>query len=280
VEYVTSHRLLFGSREEMNDGYWFNMWQRQLWPYREVVTRDVLFWYHSPSRRILWRSRIDHVERFSYQSKIQVAREVEKRFDIDFDPTPNYFDRAPSRGYCLAWTATNFVRVDLPKPRALKFPQQGWLRVSSRLTEGWLGNRRLAHEAILDDLAPKGSLREQFIQLDRVMSDPSPERRRMLVSQSIRRDSSMIRALKKLQGFTCQSPGCAVRIKTRSGSYYVEVHHLEPVREGGKSTLGNLLVLCPNHHKEFEHGELAITEQSPRQVCGILNGRVFKVRFP
>lgn len=280
MEYVASHRLLFDSREEMNEGYWFNMWQRQLWPYRELFRGDVLYWYHSPSRRILWKSRIDHVERFPYDTKTKVAREVEKRFDVDFYPNPDYFDRAPSRGYCLAWTATHFVKLDLPKPPGLKFPQQGWLRVGSRLIEEWLGNRRRSREAILDELVPKGSLKEQLVQLDRVMADLSPERRRTIVAQTIRRDSSMIRVLKKLRGFRCQYPDCSVRIRTRSGGYYVEVHHLEAVRVGGKSTLGNLLVLCPNHHKEFECGELAIFEQSPSQVRGTLNGQAFKIRFP
>jgi predicted restriction endonuclease len=53
------------------------------------------------------------------------------------------------------------------------------------------------------------------------------------------------------------------------------VAHIAPVRAGGRSVLGNLLVLCPNHHKEFDLGDLEIAAQTPARLAGRLNGVAF-----
>ena len=39
-----------------------------------------------------------------------------------------------------------------------------------------------------------------------------------------------------------------------------ELHHITPVRDGGKSTFENLILLCPNHHKEADLGIISIDE--------------------
>lgn len=39
-----------------------------------------------------------------------------------------------------------------------------------------------------------------------------------------------------------------------------EFHHIIPVRDGGESTFNNLILLCPNHHKEADLGILSIDE--------------------
>jgi len=95
----------------------------------------------------------------------------------------------------------------------------------------------------------------------------------------IRRDTRLVKALKAFYQFRCQFPGCGVRIPKRGGGFYIEVAHIEPVRKGGRSVLGNLLVLCPNHHKEFDHGHLEIREQTEEKVHGILNGTEFSIEL-
>ena len=39
----------------------------------------------------------------------------------------------------------------------------------------------------------------------------------------------------------------------------------------------NLLVICPNHHKGFDLGELAITEQTDENLSSTLNGDEFTI---
>lgn len=52
---------------------------------------------------------------------------------------------------------------------------------------------------------------------------------------------------------------CEEIIKTDTGYQYArgnEIHHITPVREGGTSGFDNLILLCPNHHKQADAGIL------------------------
>ena len=42
---------------------------------------------------------------------------------------------------------------------------------------------------------------------------------------------------------------------TKSGSIYLESHHIHPLSEGGADTIENVIALCPNHHREAHFGE-------------------------
>jgi len=116
-----------------------------------------------------------------------------------------------------------------------------------------------------------------IIRIDQIMAAVEPKQIRRIVRQSIRNDTRIVELLKKVRNERCQFPGCQSIIKKKDGTNYVEVAHIEAVHRGGKSTLGNLLVLCPNHHKEFDLGDLKIEEQDPRHVSGTLNDASFVI---
>lgn len=49
---------------------------------------------------------------------------------------------------------------------------------------------------------------------------------------------------------------CGVEgFETRSGSIYLETHHIQPLSEKGSDTADNLIALCPNHHREAHFGK-------------------------
>lgn len=48
----------------------------------------------------------------------------------------------------------------------------------------------------------------------------------------------------------CGSPGFI----TATGKVYLETHHVVPLSEGGADRLGNVIALCPNHHREAHLG--------------------------
>jgi predicted restriction endonuclease len=169
-------------------------------------------------------------------------------------------------------------RVNYPKPDSFRFPQLGWLRIDNNTKETLLSQDESLKITTLDELTPKGSLLEQLRQLNAMMSTILPHRVRAIVSQTIRRDTRLVRSLKSFNNYSCQFPGCGVKIPKRKGGWYIEVAHIKPVAEGGRSVLGNLLVLCPNHHKEFDYGELEIREQTVEVVRGKLNGKEFVIR--
>ena len=41
---------------------------------------------------------------------------------------------------------------------------------------------------------------------------------------------------------------------------FVLVHFIVPKKDGGLETLSNAIVLCPNHHKEAQHGLISKDE--------------------
>lgn len=52
-------------------------------------------------------------------------------------------------------------------------------------------------------------------------------------------------------------------IESRTGIQYAfgnEIHHIIAVEQGGKATTDNLLLLCPNHHKQADLGIISIEE--------------------
>jgi predicted restriction endonuclease len=141
---------------------------------------------------------------------------------------------------------------------------------------------RFKSAEVIDDLAAK-SKREPTIDdlvkaLEKLKTLPS-QRVSKLIEISNRRDTPLIKLLKKLYGFKCQMPGCKAVIKKKNGELYCEVAHITPFATTLSSTIDNLIVLCPNHHKEFDHGELEILQRSKNLVKGKLNGRPFKLRF-
>lgn len=279
MEFIVSHRHVHETARRMQESYFFNLWSRNLWPLGWVRSNDTLYWYESQSQRILWESRAVNVQTFQYSSKKAAIRELRTRFhDPDLDLDHWYVAQAKSQGYCLAWEIKNPRRLNLPKPTGLHFPQGGWLRVDDGIARMWLSKPHLQEET-LDRLAPQGTLAQRLHELDRVMARYSPERVDRIVSQTIRQDTQLVRTLKALCRYRCQFPGCESTIPMRNGGSYIEVAHLKPVRVGGKSVLGNLLVLCPNHHKEFDYGLLQISKQTPEKVKGRLNGRAFEIDF-
>jgi len=280
MQYITSRGFyLPESPRQMANSLWFNMWRVKLWPYAELLPGDVLYWYQSPSKKIVWKTRVNAVERFAYADKTEAARRIVERFD-NFDEHDGYYLDAPTRGFCLAYKVTPLERANLFKPDHLRFPHQGWLRVDSEVAQEWLLSEPEGDETTLDDVAGDAPLLERLYALGQATAEINPERVRAVVTHTIRRDTQLIQTLKQVCDFRCQFPGCNVRIPKREGGFYIEVAHIEPVSKGGKSVLGNLLVLCPNHHKELDYGDLQITEQSVQSISGKLNGKPFEIRLP
>jgi len=51
---------------------------------------------------------------------------------------------------------------------------------------------------------------------------------------------------------------CGVRgFQRADGAIYLETHHVIPLQDDGPDTVGNVICLCPNHHREAHFGENA-----------------------
>ena len=84
-------------------------------------------------------------------------------------------------------------------------------------------------------------------------------------TRRIIRDTIKTIELKKKYGYKCQI--CDYVIET-DNQKYAEVHHIWPLGEGGLDNFDNMLVLCPNHHAEFD---LCYTAIDPESETTILN---------
>lgn len=280
MEYIISrgHKIP-NSKLKFEANFRFHLWQKKLWPYRELLIGDILYWYETPSKSIVWKSRVVDLDRFSYKDKNEVGQRLVARFQ-KFDKTQGYFLNAPKQGHCLALRVKAIKKVILKKPANLKFPQEGWMKTDNEIAKNWLSYQEPSDELTIDEIVPQGRIIERIHDLNEKMKGVSRKRVDSIVSQTLRNDTQIVKELKKLVGFKCQFPGCTVQIPKRKGGFYIEVAHVQPVKNGGRSIIGNLLVLCPNHHKEFDYGRLEVEFQTETSIQGSLNGKVFHILFP
>lgn len=92
-------------------------------------------------------------------------------------------------------------------------------------------------------------------------------------TKTYKRDNRTIAQIKILRDFKCQI--CQNTIKKKDGTYYIEAAHIEPKHKKGVESADNIVLLCPNHHKEFDLGELVIILHNKEAFHFILNGQEY-----
>jgi 5-methylcytosine-specific restriction protein A len=80
---------------------------------------------------------------------------------------------------------------------------------------------------------------------------PKDPERIKVESNSYKRDNKTIAQLKFLRDYKCQI--CQYQIRTSSGKFYIEAAHINRKADKGPEMPNNILILCPNHHKEFDY---------------------------
>lgn len=94
-------------------------------------------------------------------------------------------------------------------------------------------------------------------------------------SKSFKRDNRTVAQIKILRDFKCQI--CSTTIKKKDGTFYIEAAHIEPKHRKGRETPDNILLLCPNHHKEFDFGDRIISLHDKDKIHFKLNGQEHKI---
>ncbi len=93
--------------------------------------------------------------------------------------------------------------------------------------------------------------------------------------KAYKRDNKTIAQLKLLRDFKCQI--CGTQIKKRNGEFYIEAAHIKPKHKKGCETPDNILILCPNHHKEFDYGNRLVKKHLKDNIEFELNGINYKI---
>ena len=95
--------------------------------------------------------------------------------------------------------------------------------------------------------------------------------------KTFKRDNKTIAQIKILRDFSCQI--CNAVIIKRDGTKYVEAAHIIPKHEKGRETLNNIILLCPNHHKEFDLGDTKILSHTETELHFSVNGKKYHILF-
>jgi len=93
--------------------------------------------------------------------------------------------------------------------------------------------------------------------------------------KTYKRDNKTIAQLKLYRDFKCQI--CNTQIRKKNGGFYIEAAHIKPKHKNGSETPDNILILCPNHHKEFDYGKLEIKYQSKEKIEFELNDKNYEI---
>ncbi|MFF5762136.1 HNH endonuclease [Streptomyces tanashiensis] len=109
------------------------------------------------------------------------------------------------------------------------------------------------HHALMERLGLAGHASASGIEdvTEGPAGETGPAARRTRTSSTTIRDTALTARLKKLHGDSCQI--CGLRLPTRFGTYS-EAAHIRGLGRphNGPDEQSNLLVLCPNHHVQFD----------------------------
>ena len=133
----------------------------------------------------------------------------------------------------------------------------GYSRVEYLLEEE---NSRLEKSQIIESLKKISSISSEYITIS---------------GKRLKRDYDTIDKLKKVRDYKCQI--CGKTIPKRVGGFYIEAAHIRAKKDKGPETPDNLLILCPNHHKEFDYGLRKIITHTKEFINFKLNGTEYNI---
>lgn len=92
--------------------------------------------------------------------------------------------------------------------------------------------------------------------------------------KTYKRHNYLMVQIKKYRDYKCQF--CSTTILKASGGYYIEACHIKSKAEGGKDSLDNILILCPNCHKLFDYGKRGNEKKSKATYSVTINEKTYK----
>ena len=131
-------------------------------------------------------------------------------------------------------------------------------------------------EEIIQELKVSGKTKEDIInELNNIKKTDSQVI--TINRKTYKRDNKIVAMIKFVRDFKCQI--CGTTILKRDGSKYIEAAHIQPKHKGGSECLENIILLCPNHHKEFDYGYLEINTLTKTHIKFVLNNINYKIQL-
>jgi hypothetical protein len=265
--FVTSRSFALPSTDKLlTDPIWYNMFEKRQLPYRLLQVGDILYWFDTKQAAIVWKTRVRAVERFQYDSKEAVRKQVadpafRDRFGVPDLDHPYFTGSKANKGFFLAYIVDSASPVRVPRPVGYKFKRIGWLDLSSdEAPDEWRTQLLLQDEPSIAALE---------LQPPPLVSDiAEPAQRQELVVYRILRDTALARRVKALHNNECQI--CGHTIVLINGLRYSEAHHIRPLGDphNGPDVIDNILCVCPNHHAELDYGVRPLSLVELRTALG------------
>lgn len=121
-------------------------------------------------------------------------------------------------------------------------------------------NKKKSREEIINELKYKKDIESEKVTVNH---------------KAYKRDNKTIALIKILRNFECQI--CGLSIMKRDGGKYVEAAHIIPKHKKGNEKPENIILLCPNHHKEFDLGHCKIKEHTKDKLKFFMNGKEYEL---
>ncbi len=119
---------------------------------------------------------------------------------------------------------------------------------------------------VINNESPNNKI-DNFPQRDIKLKEVYNPERTIRPVNKVNRVNSLVFHLKKMYDDTCQI--CGDFVDLGYGERFSEVHHIRPLGgHNGTDSLGNMIVVCPNHHSMFDRGAITIN---------LTNKRIFHV---
>lgn len=122
----------------------------------------------------------------------------------------------------------------------------------------------VSHRSASKTTEQNGAMEEAW--LEQAGSDEAVERH-AVERMELSRDRRLAVHLKTLYDNTCMF--CGAKLQISPNTFYSEASHIRPLGtpHNGPDKAGNMLILCPNHHLQFDRGSLGLRK----------DGRYYKV---
>ena len=141
------------------------------------------------------------------------------------------------------------------------------------LTEVKENKDEIEQDEIISILKKTKNRQEVILELEK-LTEKEPEII-IIGTKSYKRDNKTIAQIKYIRNSECQI--CGNFILKSNGEKYIEAAHIKPKREKGQELPENIILLCPNHHKEFDLGNRKIINHNKSFIEFSLNDKNYKI---
>jgi hypothetical protein len=249
-----------------------------------LVSRDDVAHMHVGDLGVIRRT-VGHGRRASVIAFVEVMEPPRERSERDHRFFRNPTDAAPApraRLEVLMYPAPAIAVDDLPTSPDLQHVRDGLQRTTTPLTA--LGFQQLAQLCGLAPLDVAGIRGARSLAGTRALEDLArlDPTRRSVVSKRIER-GPIGEAVKVKLGGRCQVCDAfgrsAVAFHKLNGQAFSEAHHVVPVAtlRAGSLAAANVMVLCPNHHRQAHHGAFEVLSDLADHWMVSVDGHVVRI---